>query len=77
MLFDCSCDEGSIQEPVMHGLVPEGNTANMFSSVHIPRANADPQLLWNCVVVPAVHQGLLERDGGWSGGGTELVGFIL
>ncbi len=63
MFLRDTSSESSIQEPVMHGLVAQGDAANVFSSVHVPRPNTHLELLGNGIVVPSVYHGLLERDG--------------
>ena len=58
-----SCDEGSIQQPVVHRLVLEGNAADVSPTIHIPSPNTHSELLRGGEVTPAVTYALLERNG--------------
>ena len=62
MFLDSAGDEWGVQEPVVHALVPECDTVNVFSSVHVPSPDTDPQLLWNGVLTPSVQHRLLEVE---------------
>ena len=63
MLLHHSRDEWPIQQPVVHRLVLEGDTADMPPTIHIPGSNTHSELLRGGEVTPAVTNVLLERNG--------------
>ena len=69
MLLHSASQHGTVQQPVVHGLVPQGNTANVTASVHIPRSHSNPQLDWLCKVAPPLEHALLQVAGTWEEGG--------
>ena len=60
-----------VQEPVVHTLVPECDTANVFSTIHIPCSDTHAQFLWYCVFTPSLNQRLLEVQRNWRRTGSE------
>lgn len=72
MFFHDPSNEGGIQEPVVHGLVSQGNAANVVPSVHVPRPYTHPQLLWNSEVTPSINYALLEGNRSYRGRGSDF-----
>ena len=60
VFLDHSSYERGVQEPVVHTLVPECDTVNVFSSVHVPSPQTDSQLLRDSVLTPSLQHCLLE-----------------